>query len=47
MAEADEIPHSTVLKGSWDWPVNLISGVTLPVGLTFAYFLLRMRGGNA
>jgi len=34
---------ATVLKGWWDSRVNLISGVTLLLGLTLAYFLIRMR----
>jgi len=37
---------ATVLKGWWDSRVNLISGVRLLVGLTFAYFLIRTRRGD-
>jgi len=37
---------ATVLKGWWDSRVNLISGVTLLLGLTVAYFLIRMRREN-
>jgi amino acid transporter, AAT family len=34
---------ATVVKGWWDSRVNLVSGVTLLLGLTAAYFLIRMR----
>ncbi|HXW91602.1 MAG TPA: amino acid permease [Terriglobales bacterium] len=34
---------ATVLKGWWDSRVNLMSGITLLVGLTLAYFLIRTK----
>jgi L-asparagine transporter-like permease len=37
---------ATVLKGWWDSRVNLISGMTLLLGLTLAYFLIRTRRRN-
>ena len=37
---------ATILRGWWDSRVNLISGVSLLVGLTLAYFLIRTRRGN-